>query len=82
MSDYFDMLTESAATDAPLVPLRPAPLEDVELREEIELLFHVVASVADCPHHLTAEQVDAALGLPVGLPGASRHRLRADAEGR
>lgn len=73
MPDYLDMFFADSgrphrAPGTPLVPLRPAPLEDVALREEIELLLDVVATVADCPQHLTAEQVDAALRLSVGPP--------------
>lgn len=69
MTDHLDVLAAGrdcpqAAPGALLVPLRPGPLEDVELREEIELLLDVVATVTLYTHHLTAEQVDAALRLP------------------
>jgi hypothetical protein len=47
-----------------LVPLRPVPMEDVALREEIELLMDVMASVADRRDHLTSDEVDATLRLP------------------
>lgn len=68
MAKFLDVLDPGgdrtrAATRAPLVPLRPAPLEDAALREEIELLLDVMASVAECRDHLTSEQVDAALRL-------------------
>lgn len=66
-----------AVTRPTLVPLRPAPLEDETLREEIELLLDVMASVADCPGHLTSEQVDAALGLPDEEPRVHRIDRRA-----
>lgn len=69
MVDVVEMLTAGrgptqVATHALLAPLRPVPLEDEALREEIELLLEVIASVADCPGHLTSEQVDATLRLP------------------
>lgn len=48
----------------PLEPIRPVSLEDEALREEIELLLDVIATVADRADHLTSEQVDAALRLP------------------
>ena len=50
---------------ASIVPLprRPHPLEDDELRDEIELLLDVIVTVAGYPNHLTPEQVDAALHL-------------------
>ena len=79
MSDH-DMLVTGrdrpdAATRSPLVPLRPVPLEDVALREEIELLMDVMASVSDCPEHLTVEEVDAALRLSGGSPSPAPTRL-------
>jgi hypothetical protein len=55
---------DPAATHPLLAPIRPLPLEDEPLREEIELLLDVIAIVADYSDHLTAEQVDAALQLP------------------
>lgn len=80
MSENFEMFFAGSdhplpGRAAPLVPLRPGPLEDVKLREEIELLLDVVSTVADCPHHLTAEQVDAALRVPVGprAPNCTDH---------
>lgn len=71
MSDHLDNVVAGsdrppASTGTPLVPLRPAPLDDPELREEIDLLLDVMATATASPRHLTVEQVDAALRLPAG----------------
>lgn len=44
---------------------RTGPLEDEALLDEIELLLDVIVAVAALPRHLTPEQVDAVLQLPV-----------------
>ena len=49
----------------------PGPLEDEQLRAEIELLLDVIVAVADNPDHLSPQQVDAALQLPLPWPAAS-----------
>jgi hypothetical protein len=67
------------ATHPILEPIRPVPLEDEALREEIELLLDVIATVADSSDHLTTEQVDAVLQVPCrgrGMPSQrSTHGL-------
>ena len=50
---------------APRAAHRTRPLEDEALLDEIELLLDVIVAVAAYPRHLTPEQVDAVLQLPV-----------------
>lgn len=63
----------SPASVVPRCPVRlqPRPLEDEQLRADIELLLDVIVAAADYPNHLTPQQVDAALQLPLAWPGAS-----------
>ncbi len=43
----------------------PRPLEDEDLLEEITLLLEVIITASEYPNHLTSQQIDAALQLPV-----------------
>lgn len=60
------------------------PLEDEDLREEIDLLVEVIVTASEYPKHLTSQQIDAALHLPllppgtVELPGAAWPRVGCD----
>jgi hypothetical protein len=42
----------------------PPPLEDGRLRDEIELLLDVIVTASEHPHHLSPQEIDAALHLP------------------
>jgi len=44
-----------------------SPLEDDELRDEIELLFDVIVTASEHRAHLTAREIDAALHLVSSL---------------
>lgn len=52
----------------------PRPLEDEDLRDEIELLLELIVIASEYPRHLTSRQVDAALRLPLPSPGSPAER--------